>query len=557
MRKKINIKNKWLWLGGGVVLLLLGIMVATTVFLTPWLRQKLVTTVKEQSKGMYTLRLHGFEASILRSRLAADSLELVPDYALWEKRSQEEKQALPRMLIELKAGPLLLAGINYIEMLRGKPLHLHSLKLEQPDLLLTQMRLDITTTHEPLYVSLQGIARNLMIEEIDVAKARLRFKQTRNAEAPALSLENVRLQVDDFRLDSASLHKKGRAYYARRISFASGKARYLLPNRMYRLQFSALKANTADRTLHLDSLRLVPLLSQAAMSREEARAVTLVKLDVPEVNLSGVNYYAHSRYSNLEAKEIQFKQPRLSAFLDRKNFALKGEKPLPHDLLQQVKTGFTLDTVLVEGMYVRYDELAPDASETGHITFQNLNATITNISNDKSRMSAENPAQVQLKTAMMGKANLEITIRLALLNPNGYHTIKGAIGPTDPQILNPILEPTNFVSIKSGQINHGMFDITLHRNTANGTMRLAYQNFKVAILSKQPDKRQTLGGKILSKVANAVAIKSDNTAREGEALRVGEISVTRNKNRSVFNYWKDCLLSGLLSSIGLEAVAEK
>ena len=86
--------------------------------------------------------------------------------------------------------------------------------------------------------------------------------------------------------------------------------------------------------------------------------------------------------------------------------------------------------------------------------------------------------------------------------------------------------------------------------------RIQYQDFKIELLSESKENEQSLGKKVLSKAANALAIKSDNP-KKGEKLRVGEISAKRDKSRSVFTYWKDALASGFLSSIGLDAIAEK
>nr|WP_255594416.1 DUF748 domain-containing protein [Pontibacter sp. HSC-14F20] len=239
--------------------------------------------------------------------------------------------------------------------------------------------------------------------------------------------------------------------------------------------------------------------------------------------------------------------------MDRKNFAVKGTKPLPHDIIQELKTGLTIQKIEVQGMHIRYEELAEEATEKGIITFENLYATISNVTNDKNQMSAKTPAVVEAKTKAYGKAPLAVTIRLNLLDPDGYHTIQGRAGPTDPAVLNPILEPTTFISVKEGRLQKSDFKIELYRNKASGNLNVRYQNFKVDVLTKDENKRQSFAKKLLSKVANKVVIKSDNPEK-GEALRAGKIDVVRARNRSVFNYWKDCLVSGFRTAAGIEGI---
>nr|WP_256488668.1 DUF748 domain-containing protein [Pontibacter sp. HSC-36F09] len=239
--------------------------------------------------------------------------------------------------------------------------------------------------------------------------------------------------------------------------------------------------------------------------------------------------------------------------MDRKNFAVKGNKSLPHDIIQELKTGLTIQKIEVQGMHIRYEELAEEATEKGIITFENLYATISNVTNDKNRMSAKTPAVVEAKTEVYGKAPLSVTIRLNLLDPDGYHTIQGTAGPTDPAVLNPILEPTTFISVKEGSLQKSDFKMELYRNKASGNLNVRYQNFKVDVLTKDEDKRQSFAKKLLSKVANKIVIKSDNP-EVGEALRAGNIDVVRARNRSVFNYWKDCLVSGFRTAAGIEGI---
>jgi hypothetical protein len=532
--------------------------IVITTYLTPLLQKKLETTVQEQTKGIYSLQLHGLDASLLRGRIAADSLHLEPDLEAWERQAAAGKkdslgrQETPRTLLDLKSGSFAISGVNFMGILRGKPLDATSLRLQKPALIITEMWQDTTQQHEPLHESLQGIAKDLQIKRINFEDGTLRIRQGRKAAADKISLDNFTIEVKDLKLDSASFHQDNRAYYARSMVLESGKAAFLLKDGTYRLQAGALKANTADGTLNIGNLKVIPLLKNAELAKRRGRAVSTLNLEVPEINISGIDYRLHSRYNNLAAKLVVLKEPSLSAYMDKKNFPQKGDKPLPHDFVQELKTGMTLHKLEVQGMHIRYEELAPEASEKGVIRFENMDATITNLTNDKKRMSAKTPAVVEAKASLNGDMPLALTARFDLLDPNAFHTLQGKVGPGNPATLNPILEPTAFMSIKSGKLQQSEVDMQLYRNKASGKLYVRYTDFKVDILSKEEDKRQSLGKKILSKVANKVVIESDNP-KEGEELRVGDIQVVRAKHRSVFNYWKDCLMSGFRGAAGVES----
>ena len=505
------------------------------------MQRKLETAVQEQTKGLYTLKLYGLETSVPRGQLTVDSLSLKPNYKVWERNASERNAdtisngKVPAMLFDLRSKSFSVSGVNVVGLLFRKAIKLNALRVQEPVLRITQMREDTTRKKEPLYAALQGIGLQLQAGRILIEKGSIRLRQGREAEADLFSVQNLTLQANDLRLDSASYHHHERAYYTRSLALETGKVAYRLPDGTYRLRAGALKANTEDGTLHMSRFEVVPLLRNAQLARKMGEAATTIRMEVPELRFSGVDYPAHSRHSNLVAAHVVLQNPSLSAYQDRKNFKEKSTKALPHDLVQNLNTGFTLSKLEVKGMHIRYEELSPQAIKTGVITFENVYATATNLTNDKDRISPKRPAVVEAKARINGKAPMAVTLRMHLLDPNAHHTLHGTVGPGDPAILNSILEPTTFLSVKEGRLQKSSFAIELNRHRATGNLNVGYQDFKVDVLSKDEEKRQSLGKKILSKAANKFVIKSDNPEK-GEELRAGSIAVVRAKNRSVFNY---------------------
>jgi hypothetical protein len=140
-------------------------------------------------------------------------------------------------------------------------------------------------------------------------------------------------------------------------------------------------------------------------------------------------------------------------------------------------------------------------------------------------------------------------VRLPLLDPNGYHSMEGTIGKGYPAILNPMVEPSMFVRVKSGLLQKGAFKVELTKNSAQGSMLLQYDDFKIDLLSKDEEMKKTLGSKLKSLVANKLVLKSESE-EDGKAPRSGKIAVKRRVERSFLTYWKDCLANGVLSIIG-------
>lgn len=538
------------WVFGLSVLLFVGLLGFTN-----WLQQKAERMVATESDGVYQLKLYGLEISPFIGSISLDSLSLVPDYERWEKLQKQNKKTA-RMLLDLQSSKVSVRGLDMLGILFGNEVDLNQIILEEPKLLMTTMRRDTTAQHKPFHERTPAILKNLHIGKINVNNAQLRYREQHKSDAYLFTVAAFKLTVDDFKLDSQSFHAQDRAYYSKRMKLKTGKASYLLPDGQYRVSADSLALDTKLQTLLAKQLALTPLVSIAHMAKAKGKAVTRTTLRVPVLRFEGLNYAAHSQDNSFIAEKLLLQNLKMEAFKDKQHYQDKGTKPLLHEMAQSVKTPFLVKKLELQNGYIRYAELVPKASERGYITFNAIQISGTNLSNMPAHMTAKTPAILYASSKIMGKAPLHFTLRLPLLSKNGYHRITGQIGATDPAILNPILSPTTFVRIESGHISRGDFAIELNRNKASGSLTIIYNNLDVELIKKGGGGKQGLGNEIISEIADWVAIK-DSNPKNGKDPRVGDITVTRNTETSVFSYWKDCMASGFLSSMGLKQVAKK
>ncbi|MCJ8163661.1 hypothetical protein MKJ04_02330 [Pontibacter sp. E15-1] len=558
MRKQKNTGNKakhWLKIGAWIVGVAL-LLFAGLIFFTDWLERKLEHTVAQQSNGVYSLQLYGFQVSPFAGAVSADSLSLVPDYARWEELRSQKKE-VSRTLLDLSTGTVDLTGLNFLKMLLGKGVSLDRLAVERPDLLLTLMQEDTTQQHKPLHQTVRGMLKGMRVGAMDINSARLRYRKYAVTSVNLFSMQRFDFAVNDFQLDSQSFAASNRAYYAQNITLQGTGIQYLFPDGAYQLTSDTLRLSTAQRNLRLQQLMLTPTKAPAELARSKGKAVSYMQLDVPEIRLTGLDYPAHSRENSFEVRHVAVREPALRVFKDKQNFKNKGAQPLPHELAQHMKAKFCLDSVEIENGFIRYAELVPKAIKRGHINLQNLHMTLRNVSNMPRYTSDKKPAVIKATGKVMGKVQMQMTVYMPLLNKNGYHRIEGEIKSGNPEILNPILAPTAFVRFEKGYVNSGRFEVELTNKQAVGSLRLLYQNLKIDILSKGTGGEQSFGKKVLTALANLAVIKESNPGDKGEKPRIGKINVTRNPENSVFSYWVDCLMDGFMSSAGLGGKAEK
>ncbi len=545
----------WLKVGAWIVGLALFLFVGL-LFFTDWMQGKLERTVAKQSDGVYALQLYGLQVSPFAGAVSADSLKLIPDYKRW-KELHSQKKEVANSLLDLRAQALDLRGLNFLKVLLGKNISLDRLAVQRPALLFTVMQQDTTQQPKPMHETVKGMIEGIHIGEIDVKGARLRYRKGAENPKTLLIAKAFDLTVDDFKLDSQSFQADNRAYYANRITLNTSGFKYLLPDGSYTLSSDSMQLDTEQRSLLVTQVKLTPAKSASDLARSKGKAVSYTKLTIPEISLNGLDYPAHSRDNNLLVKRVRIKKPDLYVFKDKQNFQNKGHKPLPHEMVQQLKMEFLIDSIEVSNGNIRYSELVPKATRRGRVSVQNLDISFRNVSNMARYTSDKKPTVVRAVGMIMGKVQMRLQVYMPLLNKNGYHRLIGEIQSGNPGILNPILGPTAFIRFDEGHINSGRFNIELTNRRATGDMHLLYQNLKIDILSKGSGTEQSFGKKVLSKLANWAIIKDSNPSDKGEAPRIGQINVTRDPVNSIFSYWTDCMMNGFMSSAGLGAKAEK
>jgi hypothetical protein len=119
--------------------------------------------------------------------------------------------------------------------------------------------------------------------------------------------------------------------------------------------------------------------------------------------------------------------------------------------------------------------------------------------------------------------------------------------------LNPLLESTKGISVKTGNIDSMKFTLNTNGIYSNGLMTMAYHGLSVKLLSEKE------GGDLKTKLKNFVAnefiIKENNPGNDGN-LRTVNLGVQKNQYRYFPYFFMQSLLSGIAASFEGEKKAK-
>jgi Domain of Unknown Function (DUF748) len=311
----------------------------------------------------------------------------------------------------------------------------------------------------------------------------------------------------------------------------------------YQTHIAAISLASNDEKLIIDSLALLPRYSKFKFSRVAGKQVDRVKTFLPRIEITGLQYN-HFRDSTFLASKIVIISAEIFSFRDKRMpFKETENKPLPIAAIKQFDFGIEVDTLQLKNSKVTYEEFPPDGFKSGKIVFENLQATLVNVSN----MVYQNKpryATLEASAKIMGKGLIQASFTLPLDDNKQYHA-KGKISQMSLLHLNPPLENLAFIKIESGRLNALNFDFDYNDKSANGTLTINYQDLKITGLKKEKSKDES---DIKTFLINTI-VKNDKDKNMPIDKRTGAIEFERDRKRQIFNFWWKSLLSGIKASV--------
>jgi hypothetical protein len=395
----------------------------------------------------------------------------------------------------------------------------------------------------------------LTIENVRLAEAHLEFTDS----------ASCRL-ITDFKSDiNASLLAMD--FHARKpLKFALAEllldsTEVHLPKSFYSINIQKIKLNVTDSTLRIDTVKILPHLSKIEFGKKAKREIDRVEGVVPFVHFSGLDLRTRDTLT-IAATAVRL-QGFIKLFRDKRLRHLKIFKPMPIALLRQLPFGLSIDTMRITKSYVEYEEFPEEGKESGIVFFDDLNALIHSVTND--RRATKGKTMVMARASFMGQGDLNVTTTLPW-NKNEKSITEGTLEGLDFKKLNTVLEPMANLKAESGDLKALTFRFTYNGIRSEGSIELNYNNLKLVAYKdeekiKKQEKRRKRKNKDPEQLArdnfktfilNAFVIKKNMDEKVPEERRTGTISFQRDTTRSIFNYWWKSVLSGIKSAYNID-----
>jgi hypothetical protein len=311
---------------------------------------------------------------------------------------------------------------------------------------------------------------------------------------------------------------------------------------MYGGTIARLYCNTKEQRIQIDSASLVPNYGKYEFAHKFGKQTDRVTLSLPKLLLTGVQF-KDILDSSFVASKMHIQSFNVVAFRDKRIPTLyEPVVPLPMESFLKFPYKVKIDSIVVANSMVAVEEIQEKGSKSSVITFEDINATLTDF-NNRTQEKGRGYAMLHATGLLMGAGKIDAEFRLPLDGKSVYNA-KGSLSKMHFTRLNPALGPLASIRIESGYLNKLTFNFNYTDFVSRGRLEIDYQDLKLTALGQNNHSTNEIKTLLL----NAI-VKNDRNKSLASAKRSGEIDIERDRKRFIFNIWWKSIQSGLKSIV--------
>lgn len=551
------------WIAGifGVLVLILAV---AAIYLSaqwkPMLTEKIKEGVVNGSNGLYVVDFQDIHLNLLTGSAALDSVSLLPVTSVY---NELKKQKLaPVHLFQVKLAKLRLNRIDIISAYFNKKVEMNSIVLDQPSINIIHNKVskntDTLKDNRSLYQQIAKTLKSIHVKSIKIIDADLDYINGANGKS-LNSVKHLNVNVRDLLIDSLAQSDTTRFFYTKDLSFDLSGYKSTGKDKMYTMKVDTVRGSVARGTISVRGFQMIPLHPDLTFTRKYAYGKDRYDLNFDEISFAGVDFIELYNNGHFYARTVTIGSAKAGIFVNRELPPPPGfdkVRNFPHMALKRLTVPIIIDKVELEDIDVAYTEYNPISQKRGTIYFQHLTGSITNLSNDSSRLAQNSHAIANLHAKVMKVSRIDVRIDFNLTDKLAAFNYSGKVGPMDMTVLNPMAKDMGLVEIESGRMQSASFDIKANAFGSSGRVHFNYTDLKVKLLKEGEEGNPTKEKGLLSFLANALLIRNDNPSK-GEAPRVANITFQRTPAASFFNLlWKSFFI-GMRDIVGIGLVPVK
>lgn len=444
-------------------------------------------------------------------------------------------------------------NLNFEELLFNKSINSKLVNINSPIFEIVQ--LDNNNPKKEIrnfnfYPKIKKGLKEISANKIQLYNGEFAFKS--NKKNNKIKLKNIDGAIDHLIIDSL---KRNYLLNSENISLTLNNYEAYFGDSLYHIQTNKVTVNTKDSSLFVDFLDLRPVYKRYIFPHRFQHQKAAIYTTGDKLKVSGLDIAAIIDKKSIKAKQVSLGNYRLHVFKNN-NYPADTTKQIPnlHKMINNISYNLEIDSVKIDSSYIAYEQISEEAVIPGTISLEKINGHIINLTNNKARRDTNKLMRLSANTYLMGKGKMDVNIRIPYNSKKDEYYCMAELDTMNLTALNPVMERLMFIKIENGTAKPSELFFSVTNDYAEGTMKLRYNNLKIAVQKKDTTSSGKRG--ISSMVANTI-LRADNPKKDLGRLKEGYIFYKPLPYRPVFHYWVNAGLSGLKSTFGFETTDMK
>jgi len=561
VRKSYN-TLKWV---SGIMLFFILLLVAASRHLSvrfqPIIKAQVRDLVLNATDSLYSIEFSDVSTNFITGRASLSDVKITPDTNILKK--MVGLKHAPNNIYYIQLKELAIKNFHPFNLLRYKKVKIDLLLFDNPEIIMVNKQLEFNELKKSFsdkspYDYISKFVKELKVKTIDLKNISFKYVNKNLAVPEVDSIKNLNVTLKNWLIDKNSVRDTSRFYLLKDVVINLNNYSFATPDSLYHINLNQLDFRASSGKLNIKSFSVVPRYTEMDFGRTVGFSKDRFDIQMSNISLEGINLPLYVRKQELYATEMNVDNGSVSVFNNNelpKKTEIKIGK-YPHQLLQKFKGLLTIKQLNLSNVDLTYAEFDRASKQKGRITFEKTSGSITNITNSQ-KIKSKNPYMfANLTSYMMGQGKLNVNFRFDLTANDGAFSYSGTLGEMDGRTLNRITKPLGMVEVKSGRVKKLEFDITANDNLAKGKVKFAFNDLSVALLKKEEGRDHLVKQGLMSFLANAMIINSDNPKSDG-VLIATPIKFERQKTASFFSFIWKTLFQGIKHSVGVTPEKEK
>jgi hypothetical protein len=543
----------------GIVLFISLILVGASWYISvkfkPLIRKEITELVQKSTHGLYRIEFSQIHTNFITGSATIGDVNITPDTNVFKSLVAAKKA--PNNLYYIRLKKLSIKKFHPYNIYFNKKVDISLLLFDNPDITMVNKHFDFNDNRPPRprkspYDYIKNLFKSLRVQVVDFKNVRFKYVNNNELLPDVDSVSNLNVTLKDWLIDSLSAQDTARLYLLKDVNINLSNYSYATPDSMYHININQLDFNASSGKVNIKQFGLIPRYSEANFAKVAGYARDRFTIQLNNISLDGIDLPAYIQKRELIASQMSIADGGVAVFNNNTFPKLEKIKTgrFPHQLLQQLKAQLTIKKIKLSNIAVSYTEFDKRSQQRGKISFENTSGTITNVTNAVKVKTINPIMQADLLSYVMGQGKLAINFKFDLNSPTGEFAYKGAITNLDGRKLNQITKPLGMVQVNKGMFKSLAFDIKANQDVAKGKVDFAFNDLSVALLKKEEGKTRLVKKGLLSILANALVIYSDNPSKDGK-FTSASVNYSRQPTGSFFNFIWKTLYQGVKYSVGV------